>query len=108
MASLIAGIPWLSWAGGLTSAIAFGFNLYMLNFNRTGDIKRHTDAANELWGVQEAYKSLLVDFDALPDDEIRTKRDKLIEKVVRIKKDYPGTDEKSFYKGTGEYREIYI
>ena len=27
LASLIAGIPWLSWIGGLTSAIALGLNL---------------------------------------------------------------------------------
>ena len=47
LASVIAGVPWLSWIGGLTSAIALGLNLYSLNFNLPSDIKSHTDAANE-------------------------------------------------------------
>lgn len=102
LASLIAGIPWLSWIGGLTSAIALGLNLYMLNFNIPDDIKKHTDAANDLWGVREAYKSLLVDFNVLSDDVIREKRDRLIAEVGRINKAYPGTDEKAFKKAQHE------
>ena len=46
LTSLISGIPQLSWLGGLTSAIALGINLYMLNFNLPDNIKQHTDAAN--------------------------------------------------------------
>lgn len=102
LTSLIAGISWLSWIGGLTSAIALGLNLYMLNFNVTDDIKNHTDAANELWDVREAYKSLLVDFDVLSDDTIRRKRNELIAAVSRINKAYPGTDEKSFSQAQRE------
>ena len=105
LASLIAGIPWLSWLGGFTSALALGLNLYMLNFNVSDDIKKHTDAANELWDVREAYKSLLVDFDALTDEEIRSKRDTLIAEISRINKAYPGTDEKSFAKVQKEIRK---
>ena len=96
LASIIAGIPWLSWVGGLTSAVALGLNLYMLNFNLPDNIKSHTDAANELWDVREAYKSLLIDLDDLEPDEIRKKRDALNERVSQINKKYPGTDDKSF------------
>jgi hypothetical protein len=96
LASIIAGIPWLSWVGGLTSTVALGLNLYMLNFNLPDNIKSHTDAANELWDVREAYKSLLIDLDDLEPDEIRIKRDALIERVSQINKKYPGTDDKSF------------
>ena len=46
--TLIEGISWLSFGGSLTSAIALGLNLYMLNFNLPNLIKSHTDAANEL------------------------------------------------------------
>lgn len=102
LASVISGVPWLSWIGGLTSAIALGLNLYMLNFNVTEEIKKHTDAANELWDIREAYKSLLVDFDALTEDDIRKRRDKLIEAVGKVNKTYPGTDEKSFTKAQKE------
>lgn len=96
LASIIAGIPWLSWVGGLTSAVALGLNLYMLNFNLPDNIKSHTDAANELWEVREAYKSLLIDLDDLETDQIRIKRDALNERVSQINKKYPGTDDKSF------------
>ena len=96
LASIISGVSWLSWIGGLTSATALGLNLYMLNFDIQDEIKKHTDAANELWEVREGYKSLLVDFDALSDDEIRKKRDEFTNAVSRINKTYPGTDEKSF------------
>lgn len=65
LASIIARIPLLNWIGCITSAIALALNLYMLNFNLPDNIKNHTDAANELWDVREAYKSLLVDFDDL-------------------------------------------
>ena len=96
LASVIAGVPWLSWIGGLTSAIALGLNLYSLNFNLPSDIKSHTDAANELWDVREAYRSLLTDYGELTNDEIRAKRDEIAQMVSRINKKYPGTDSKAF------------
>lgn len=96
LASIIAGIPWLSWLGGMTSAIALGLNLYMLNFNINEDIKRHTDAANELWDIREAYKSLVIDFDDLDTDQIRRIRDELTAKTSEINKNYPETDNRSF------------
>lgn len=102
LASLIAGISWLSWIGGLTSAVALGLNLYMLNFNVADDIKKHTDAANALWDIREAYKSLLVDFEALSDEEIKEKRDELIASISKVNKQYPGTDERSFEKAQKE------
>lgn len=96
LASIIAGIPWLSWVGGLTSAVALGLNLYSLNFNLPADIKAHTDAANELWDVRESYKALITDFEDLTNEEIRVKRDSITQSVSRINKMYPGTDDKAF------------
>lgn len=98
LASIIAGIPWLSWVGGFTSATALGLNLYSLNFNLPSDIKSHTDAANELWDAKEAYRSLFCDFDELTNDEIRIRRDEITNKVSLINKKYPGTDDKAFTK----------
>ena len=96
LTSVIAGIPWLCWVGGLTSATSLGLNLYSLNFNLPTIIKNHTDAANELWDVREAYKSILIDYDEMTNEEIRTKRDKLTQAVSQINKKYPGTDDKAF------------
>lgn len=98
LTSLVSGNPQLSWLGGLTSVIALGINLYMLNFNLPDEIKQHTDAANALWEVRERYKSLIVDFDDIDILEARDRRDKLIQIVSEINKKYPGTDEKSFKK----------
>lgn len=96
LASIIAGIPCLSWLGGLTSAVALALNLYSLNFNLPADIKSHTDAANALWEVRELYKSLIVDFEDLTNEEIRTQRDRITQIISQINKQYPGTDSKAF------------
>lgn len=95
---MIAEIPWLSWVGGLTSAIALALNLYSLNFNLPEDIKAHTDAANELWDVRESYNALITDFEELPHEEIRARRDAITKYVSNINKIYPGTDDKAFSK----------
>lgn len=102
LTAIIANWSWLAWAGAVLSAIALGLNLYMLSFNLPNSIKDHVDAANELWSVREAYKSLLVDFDDLSTEQIRDKRDRLSEVVSQINKRSPGTDEKSFRKAQKE------
>lgn len=107
LVSVIVGVPELSWVGGFTSAIALGLNLYSLNFNFPTDIKSHTDAANDLWDVREAYKSLLCDFEELSNDEIRIKRDQITQKVSQINKKYPGTDNGAFTKAQ-ENIKIYM
>jgi hypothetical protein len=84
--------------GGFTSATALGLNLYSLNFNLPSDIINHTDAANDLWDVREAYKSLLCDFEELSNEEIRAKREQITLKVSQINKKYPGTDNEAFAK----------
>lgn len=102
LTSLISGITWLSWIGGLTSAVALGINLYMLNFNLPEKIKQHTDAANELWEIREKYKSLIVDYETIDEAEVRARRDSLIIAVSMINKKYPGTDEKSIKKAQAD------
>ena len=98
--------PWVSFVGAAFSAISLAINLYLLNFNMPEIIRSHTSAANELWDVREAYKSLLVDFDELDSTQIRNQRDYLIEWTSKINKKYPETDEKSFsqaQKDIGKY-----
>lgn len=96
LATIIAGISYLSWLGGATSALALAINLYMLNFNIPKAIESHRAAANALWDVRESYRSLLIDFHELTEQEIRQKRDELIHKVSEINKRYPETDDESF------------
>jgi len=98
LTSVITDIPWLNWVGGIASAVALGLHLYSLNFNLPSDIKNHTDAANELWDVREAYKALITDYHELTNEEIRAKRDYVTRVVSKINKEYPGTDSKAFAK----------
>lgn len=98
LASMVAGVPWLCWIGGFTSALALGLNLYSLNFNLPAEIKSHMDAANSLWDIRESYKDLITDFDELSNEQIREKRNEITKDVSRINKMYPGTDDKAFKK----------
>ena len=88
----------LSWIGGLGSALALGITLYTKDFDLVDEARKHKAAADALWRVREDYKSLIVDFVALSDVEIRSKRDSLIEMVAEVNETYPGTDDKSFKK----------
>lgn len=95
-ATIISSQILLSWVGGITAAVSLGLNLYTKDFNLQDDIKKHKDAADSLWDVRESYISLLVDFEALQIDEIRSRRDELQEMVSEINKKYPRTDRKSY------------
>ena len=108
--TIVKGVSWLSWLSGVLSATSLGVTLYMLNFNLEEETRKHKDAANELWDVRDAYKSLLVDFDDLNIEDIRKRRDSLIERISQINKSYPGTDEKAFaeaQKEIGKYVFVY-
>lgn len=87
---------WVKIAGACSSAFSLAINLYLLNYNTQEEIKRHIDAANELWDVREAYKTLLVDFDDLSIGQIRSQRDFLNGRISEINKNYAGTDDDSF------------
>lgn len=105
LASIVSGVPWLSWIGGFTSALALALNLYSLNFNLPAEIERHTDAVNSLWDVRESYKNLLTDFDELSKEQIREKRNEITKAVSQINKMYPGTDDKAFAKAQKRIRD---
>ena len=100
--TIVKGVSWLSWVSGGLSALSLCVTLYMLNFNIPEETKKHKDAANELWEVREAYKSLHVDFDDLDIEEIRNRRNLLTEKISKINKLYPGTDKKAFTQAQKE------
>ena len=55
LATVITNQYLLAWIGGITSALSLGFNLYMKDSNLDDRIKKHKDAADELWDVREAF-----------------------------------------------------
>ena len=96
LATVITNQYLLAWIGGITSALSLGFNLYMKDSNLDDRIKKHKDAADELWDVREAYSSLITDFCDLPLSDIRSRRDEIQRIWSEINKKYPGTDKKGY------------
>lgn len=82
-----------------------GITLYTKDFNLDSEAKKHKDAADALWRVREEYKSLITDFDVLSNEEIRSKRDMLIQMVAGVNEKYPGTDDKSFKEAQKELKD---
>lgn len=105
LATVIRNQAALAWIGGSGSALALGITLYTKDFNLDIEARKHKDAADSLWRVRENYKSLIADFEALSDEEIRSKRDALIEMVADVNEKYPGTDDKSFEKARKDLKE---
>ncbi len=67
---------------------SLSLNLYTSNFRDDENKTVHLDASGELWAVEKGFESLLTDFDSLEIDEIRTKRDALIEETDKINREY--------------------
>ncbi len=81
---------------------SLSLNLYTSNFRDDEDKSGHCNAANELWLVEKALESLLVDFDSLPLDEIRKKRDTLLKETAAINGKYYCLDDVSL----GKFRRL--
>lgn len=96
LATVITNQYLLAWVGGIASALSLGLNLYMKDSNLNSRIKEHKDAADELWNVRENYSALIVDFDDLSMEDIRTRRNEIQGVWSNINKKYPGTDKKGY------------
>ena len=96
LATVITNQYLLAWIGGITSALSLGLNLYMKDSNLDDRIKKHKDAADELWDVREAYSSLITDFYDMSLIDIRLKRDEIQHIWSEINRKYPGTDKKGY------------
>lgn len=68
--------------------MSLSLNLYTSYFRDDDDKTVHADAAGELWAAEKGYESLLIDFDSLSLDEVRTRRDTLVSQVDKINREY--------------------
>lgn len=80
----------------LISTGTFILNTLFKENNYVEDAQLHRKAADLLWIIREEYVSLLVDFNILPDDDIRKKRDELLKRTSDVYSNYPRTDKKSY------------
>lgn len=100
LAVLFADHFWLKGATAVVSLITLFVSGYMKGFDPGAAAQKHRDTAADLWAIRESYLSLLTDLcsRALPDDEVRARRDKLQEALAAIYKSAPGTTPKAYGK----------
>lgn len=71
-------------------------NLYTSYFRDGDDKTLHADCVSELWLVKKGFESLLTDFESLSIEEIKTKRDSLVNDIDRINREYFCLNDVSF------------
>lgn len=84
--------------GGVLSTALFILNLYMQKNDLGRRAERHTEIASLLWGIREAYLSLLTDLRSPHPDisYLRTERTRLKEESERVYQVAPRTSVKAY------------
>ena len=78
------------------AVLLLGLNLYTKEFRIAEDMSRHKTTVDGLWSVIQDYLSLLTDFPALTNADIKLQRDKLKNRVDEIYRVAPRTDKQSY------------
>lgn len=84
---------------------SLSLNLYTSNFRDDENKSFYADAAGELWKAEKGFESLLTDFDSLDENDIRTKRDALIDEVDKINREYHSLSQISHSKKKEKKRD---
>lgn len=71
---------------------------YNLKTDDNGKMSALRKSADTLWEIREKYISLLVDFDAYTIEQIRDRRDKLIQETANVYKNRPKTSPRAYRK----------
>jgi hypothetical protein len=95
---LFGNNDWALMIGVILSAILFGLNTYMKDFDLGEIAQKHTNAANELWDIRETYLSLLTDIRAkqLSIPQIATQRNELQKRLANVYSGSPRTNHKAY------------
>jgi hypothetical protein len=91
--AVFAGGPIRNSLTVVVSALALGLAIYRISFNPEQEILEHRKTANRLWRLREEFANLIGDIKdgALPDDEIRRRRDDLTAQLTQVYADAPPT-----------------
>lgn len=91
---------WALIVGVILSALSFGLNSYVKDFDLGEISQKHANTANDLWNIRESYLSLLtgIKTNILSIDQITEKRDELQKKVFDIYSRAPRTIPKAYKK----------
>jgi hypothetical protein len=82
----------------VVSALALALAIYQMSFNPEHEILEHRKTANKLWRLREEFANLIGDIKdgALPDEEIRQRRDDLTAQLTQVYADAPPTTSKDY------------
>ncbi len=96
--AVFAGGPIRNFLTVVVSALALGLAIYRLSFNPEREIIEHRKTANKLWRLREEFASLIGDLKdrALPDEELRRRRDDLTAQLAQVYEDAPLTIPKDY------------
>ena len=89
------------WITAITAVITFlllFLNSYSFQFEIGTKIARHRKAGDQLWLLVRKYQSLLVDFPDLSTEEVRKRRDELIDETATVYGDAERTGDRIFNK----------
>lgn len=108
-AGLVSLIAKYHIASAIVSVIlSFGL-VVIASFIKAGDYQikagKHAQTALDLWRVREKYLSLLTDFDSLAEDEIKTKREELLDETRKIYSYEERTTEKAYKRAKKALKE---
>lgn len=92
------GQNWALVVSTILSTIQFAFMSFLKEYNWGETIQKHSTAALELFDIREKYLSLLTDMKSgsLTKEEVRDKRDALLEQLSKTYKGSPRTFSKGY------------
>lgn len=82
----------------ICSALALALNIYSRGAKQAEQSSAHVQTANDLWTVEQAFISLLTDFNDIDVSEIRVRRDELIENLDVVYRKAPRTKDSDYHK----------
>lgn len=86
----------LLWLSAFCSTALLVLTSYFKDVDLSSEYKRHLDAANQLWLIQQRYLSLMTDYDTLSREQVVKVRDELQEDVAAIYDKAPLTNTKCY------------
>ena len=87
---------WSSIASACLSIIVVTLTIIIKTANHKERSYKHKNTANALWKLREEYLSLLADMKYIPVDDVRRKRDLLIQKTEEVYSCAPQTSAKAY------------
>ena len=82
----------------ICSALALAINIYSRGAKLAELSSAHVQTANDLWTVEQAFISLLTDFNDIDVSEIRVRRDELLENLDVVYRKAPRTEDSDYQK----------